>query len=132
MRPINILIVDDQESNIITMQSMLEEHLDNIVIHTENSGSTCLEATLRQKFDIILLDILMPDMDGFEVIKFLKSNERTKDIAVIFMTAIFESSNFENKGLQMGAIAYLTKPFDITMTIAIIEREIENIYKREA
>jgi CheY-like chemotaxis protein len=132
MRTISVLIVDDQDSNILTMSALIEEHLPNLKIYTATSGSKCLEMTLRQNIDIILLDILMPDMDGFEVIKFLKGNERTKDIAVIFMTAIFESSNFENKGLELGAVAYLTKPFDTTMTISILEQEIKKIRDKEA
>ena len=109
---INILIVDDVKANLISLEALLETIDENYNVIKANSGSEALEYTLGQKIDLIILDIQMPEMDGFEVAKLLKSNKITKDIPVIFLTAAFKSNEWIEKGFELGAVDYLTKPID--------------------
>ena len=109
---INILIVDDVKSNLISLEALLETIDEKYNIIQANSGSEALECALSQKIDLIILDIQMPDMDGFEVAQFLQSNNKTKDIPVVFLTAAFKSDEWVQKGFKLGAIDYLTKPID--------------------
>ena len=109
---INILIVDDVEANLISLEALLETIDENYNIIKANSGTKALEITLNEKIDLIILDIQMPDMDGFEVAQLLKSNKITTDIPIIFLTAAFKSEEWVHKGFELGAIDYLTKPID--------------------
>jgi two-component system, sensor histidine kinase and response regulator len=108
----NLLIVDDKEENIYALQSVLESHFENITYFTALGGEKALEICLENDIDLLLLDIQMPVMDGFEVAKYLSQNKKTKNIPVIFLTAIFASDEFFKKGFEYGAIDYLTKPID--------------------
>ena len=109
---INILIVDDVKANLISLEALLETIDEDYNIIQANSGSEALECTLNQEIDLIILDIQMPDMDGFEVVQFLQSNKKTKDIPVVFLTAAFKSDEWIQKGFKLGAVDYLTKPID--------------------
>ncbi len=109
---INILIVDDVEANLISLEALLETIDENYNIIKANSGTKALEITLNEKIDLIILDIQMPDMDGFEVAQLLKSNKITTDIPIIFLTAAFKSEEWVHKGFELGAVDYLTKPID--------------------
>jgi len=109
---INILIVDDVKANLISLEALLETIDENYNIIKANSGTETLEMTLTHKIDLIILDIQMPDMDGFEVAQLLKLNKKTADIPVIFLTAAFKSDEWIQKGFELGAIDYLTKPID--------------------
>jgi CheY-like chemotaxis protein len=107
-RQATLLIVDDQPVNIMALSNLLK---DNYEIMAATDGKTALEiATDSDKPDLILLDIQMPDMDGYEVCKRLKSDTRTADIPVIFITAR-TSPEDEETGLSLGAVDYITKPF---------------------
>ena len=102
-----ILIVDDVASNLHTLATVLE---DKYAIKVATSGQKALELTLQEpKPDLILLDVEMPIMDGYLVIKKLKEDTRTKHIPVIFVTANTQVED-EEKGLQLGAVDYITKP----------------------
>ncbi|MEA3499234.1 MAG: hybrid sensor histidine kinase/response regulator [Campylobacterota bacterium] len=109
---INILIVDDVKANLISLEALLETISENYNIIKANSGIEALEITLSQVIDLIILDIQMPYMDGFEVAQLLKSNKKTADIPVIFLTAAFKSDEWIHKGFELGAVDYLTKPID--------------------
>ncbi|MEA3315509.1 MAG: hybrid sensor histidine kinase/response regulator [Campylobacterota bacterium] len=130
---INILIVDDIEANLISLEALLDSLDNNYNIIKANSGTKALELTLSLKIDLIILDIQMPDIDGFEVAGLLKSNKKTKDIPIIFLTAAFKSNEWIEKGFKIGAIDYLTKPIDenqfinrITLYTRLIETIEEN------
>ncbi len=110
-RHYTILIVDDNKNNIYTLSALLST-LNNINIHEAFSGHEALEIALTEPVDLILLDIQMPNMDGFEVAHLLKLKKKTKDIPIIFLTAFFKSDQFIEKGYKVGAIDYLTKPVD--------------------
>jgi diguanylate cyclase (GGDEF)-like protein len=103
----NILIVDDEKSNIIALMNMLNAEYK---VRAVRSGREAIDASEKEPPDLILLDILMPEMDGYEVIKELKKSEKTRDIPVIFITGL-DSPEAEEKGLHLGASDYITKPF---------------------
>src|SRR5512137_2238956 len=111
-----ILIVDDNPNNLFTLRTLLQANLDTDVIEAE-SGTAALEKVLQQKIDLILLDIQMPGLDGFETAKLIRSRKKYQDIPIIFLTAIYKSEEFKEKGLAGGAIDYLTKPIDEAMLI---------------
>ena len=114
---IKILIVDDVQANLIALRALLEVVNKDFVIKEALNGEEALEQVLNDKIDLIILDIQMPIMDGFEVAKFLKSNNLTKDIPIIFLTAAFKSDDFMEKGFDLGAVDYLTKPINENLFI---------------
>lgn len=101
-----ILVVDDSESNI----EMVLAILDNYDVIPATSGKDALDLITNEHIDLILLDILMPEMSGFEVCKKLKESEQTKDIPVIFLTAQKDEDSIESAYLA-GGVDYVTKPF---------------------
>ena len=102
-----ILIVDDVRENIVFLSRLLKEQA-NIVFAVD--GKDALEKATASRPNLILLDISMPGMDGFEVLQCLKSNAQTAKIPVIFVTGIPDTDT-EEKGLNLGAVDYITKPF---------------------
>ena len=117
-----ILIVDDTPKNIQVLSSILHDKGYNICIST--SGIQALESLKTEAPDLILLDIQMPDMDGFEVCKALKSDPGTKNIPVIFLTAVIEHEKIL-QGFELGAVDYITKPFNISELTARVATHIE-------
>jgi PAS domain S-box-containing protein len=111
-----ILIVDDRPANIVALEGLLE-HPDRIFINAD-SGREALEITLQQSIDLIILDVQMPQMDGFEVAQTLKSNDKTRDIPIIFASAEKKEHASMMKGFEEGAIDYLFKPLDPGVTRA--------------
>jgi diguanylate cyclase (GGDEF)-like protein len=112
MRNAKILLVDDIEANIISLEYLLNDYFDNIDIISTSNGEEALKISFSQTIDFVILDIQMPNMDGFEVAKFLKLNPKTKNIPIIFLTAAFKEEEFQEKGFSLGAIDYLTKPIN--------------------
>lgn len=102
-----ILLIDDDYLDITFLAGTLEEDYEVIFA---SDGVTALESAGRNSPDLILLDVLMPGIDGFEVCHRLKADNRTKEIPVIFITGLSEAAA-ETKGRKMGAIDYITKPF---------------------
>ncbi len=112
-----ILLVDDKEENLISLEDILEKEGRTFIKTT--SGNEALKAALRyDDIGLIMLDVQMPDMDGFEVAKLLKSNSKTKDISIIFVTALSKEEQYILKGFEQGAVDYLQKPLDINITKA--------------
>ncbi|MCL1862332.1 MAG: diguanylate cyclase [Defluviitaleaceae bacterium] len=103
----SILIVDDEVMNLKALVQMLSQDYD---VFAEKSGHDCLEIVKKIKPDIILLDIKMPDTDGFQVIKSLKADKDTSDIPVIFITGLSGHMS-EVQGFALGAVDYIHKPF---------------------
>jgi len=116
-----ILIIDDEKMNIIALAHFLRAEYD-IIVSTESL--TALETAEKHLPDIILLDIIMPDMDGFEVISKFKKSETVKDIPVIFITGLSNEADAE-KGIELGAADYITKPFKKTIVKSRIETQIK-------
>ncbi|WP_045213153.1 diguanylate cyclase [Desulfonatronovibrio magnus] len=114
----SVLIVDDQPNNIHTLGTLIK---DDYKVMVTTSGSKALEiAQSDNPPDLILLDIMMPEMDGYEVCRRLKSNEQTNSIPVIFVTAM-DSAEDEEKGFNLGAVDYISKPFNPTIVRARIK-----------
>lgn len=111
-----ILLVDDREENILVMQELLEQDDRNFL--KASSGNEALKLALNHEIDLIMLDVQMPGMDGFEIARILKSNKRTKDIPIIFATGEKKANRFIVKGFEEGAIDYLHKPLDREITRA--------------
>lgn len=117
-----ILIVDDVSENIHLMLNILR---GRYAIMAATSGAKALELAARNpQPDLILLDIKMPEMDGYEVLRRLKGNPETADIPVIFVTALSESAD-EARGLKMGAADYITKPVNPDLLLVRVMTQIE-------
>lgn len=113
---INILIVDDKVGNIFALEQMLIRPERNFMCAT--TGKEALRMVLNEDISLIILDVQMPEMDGFEVAQILKSNKRTRDIPIIFASAERKEHRFVMKGFEEGAIDYLYKPLDKDITEA--------------
>ncbi len=102
-----LLVVDDNPANLNVLFDVFS-NLDYDMLFAAD-GTTCLEIVEKEQPDLILLDIMMPDIDGFEVCQRLKSQPETRDIPIIFMTALSETTDVV-KGFELGAVDYITKP----------------------
>lgn len=127
-----ILIVDDKSANIMALDGLLAAG-DREVLHAA-SGEEALKILLNTAVDLVILDVQMPDMDGFEVANILKSGKRTRDIPIIFASAEKTEHRFMMKGFEEGAVDYLYKPLDpeivkakvaILLKIQLQKRELE-------
>jgi CheY-like chemotaxis protein len=113
-----ILVVDDIPSNLKLLFRALEKAGYKVLIVT--SGEDALVSVTRHQPNLILLDVMMSGIDGFETCRRLKANETTRDIPVIFMTALSDAAN-EVKGFEMGAVDYITKPVQLDRVLARIK-----------
>ena len=112
-----LLIVDDNEKNLFTLRSLIEKHMD-VEILEATSGRTALDLALDQPdIDLIILDIQMPEMDGFQTASMLKVRKKTRGIPIIFLTAAFKTHEFQQKGYEVGGADYLLKPIDDNLLI---------------
>jgi signal transduction histidine kinase len=125
MEKINILIVDDRPENIVALEALLQR-ADISLISTTNPNEA-LRLSWEMDIAIALVDVQMPEMDGFELVEILKSNPRTKDILIIFVTAISKETKYAVKGLNTGAVDYLYKPLDPFVTSAKVDSFIQFI-----
>jgi CheY-like chemotaxis protein len=105
-----ILLVDDRPENLLALEAILSS-LDQSLVRA-TSGEDALKALLAEDFAVILLDVQMPGMDGFETASHIKRRERTRDIPIIFLTAINREPQHAFRGYSAGAVDYLAKPFD--------------------
>lgn len=125
-----LLIVDDNANNLFSLRTLIEAHTDVEVLEA-SSGQQALDMALATPdIDLIILDIQMPEMDGFQTASMLKIRKKTQDIPVIFLTAAFKADEFLQKGYQLGAADYLLKPIDdnlllnkISTYFRLIEKE---------
>jgi len=112
-----LLAVDDHEHNLFTLRTLIRKHMD-ITILEATSGRGALEIAMRESgIDLIILDVQMPEMDGFQTASMLKIRKKTRDIPIIFLTAAFKTEEFQQKGYEVGAVDYLLKPIDDTQLI---------------
>jgi len=124
-----ILIVDDNHNNLFTLRALIEEYIDANVIEAD-CGEKALQELFRHSVDLIILDVQMNGMDGFEVASIIKQRKRTADIPIVFLTASCKNDGFKKRGFEVGAVDYLTKPIDeyqlinrINVYLKIIEKE---------
>ena len=116
-----ILVVDDIEANIDILVDTLG---DDYRISVAMDGESALEDIREVLPDLILLDIMMPGIDGYQVCQHLKSDNTTRNIPIIFLTALTEESN-EAKGLALGAVDYITKPFSPELIKSRVRNHLE-------
>jgi PAS domain S-box-containing protein len=127
-----LLIVDDHAHNLFTLRTLIETHMDVTVLEA-SSGQEAIDCTHRHpNIDLIILDVQMPEMDGFQTASLLKLRKRTRDIPIIFLTAAFKSEEFQQRGFAVGAADYLLKPIEdnqlinkISTYFRLIEKERE-------
>lgn len=125
-----LLIVDDVENNLFALRTLIRKHMDVEVLEA-TSGQIALDMALQNPdIDLIVLDIQMPEMDGFQTASMLKIRKKTQDIPIIFLTAAFKADEFQQKGYELGAADYLLKPIDdnqllnkISTYFRLIEKE---------
>jgi CheY-like chemotaxis protein len=106
----SILLVDDMEDNLIALEAVLGSLNEPLV--RARSGEEAMKALLRRHFALVLLDVRMPGMDGFETAANIKRLDQTKDVPIIFLTGADDDSGYAFRGYATGAADYLTKPFD--------------------
>lgn len=109
---IKILAIDDKQDNLVSISALLKNSISDCSVITADSGAEGIKKARAELPDTILLDIIMPGMDGYEVCRKLKSDEKTKHIPVIMITAIKTDSESRVKGLDLGADAFLSKPVE--------------------
>ncbi|MET8470789.1 response regulator [Streptomyces sp. NPDC006422] len=106
----SILLVDDMEDNLTALEAVLGPLNEPLV--RARSGEEAMKALLRRQFAVVLLDIRMPGMDGFETATNIKRLDQTKDVPIIFLTGTEADTGYAFRGYATGAADYLTKPFD--------------------
>jgi PAS domain S-box-containing protein len=134
-----ILIVDDNQNNLYTLHALINKYMDVEVLEA-NSGQAALDIALNDpRIDLIVLDVQMPEMDGFQTASMLKVRKKTRDIPIIFLTAAYKTDEFQQKGYEVGAADYLLKPIDdnqlinkISTYLRLIEKEREMNRQLEA
>ena len=106
----NILVVDDHRENLIALEAILDGDGRNLIM--AQSGNEALSLALKHDFALVLLDVQMPEMDGFEVAELMRKNKKTRNLPIIFVTAISKEQKYVFKGYECGAVDYLFKPID--------------------
>lgn len=108
--PINFLLVDDLEENLLALEALLKR--DGVNFHTARSGDEALELMLQHDYALALLDVQMPGMDGFELAEFMRANERSRHIPIIFVTAGSGDTARRFRGYEAGAVDFIQKPIE--------------------
>lgn len=139
---VNILIVDDRRENLQALEAVLSGEDRNLVM--VNSGKEAIQKLLNDEYALILLDVMMPGMDGFELARLIKTREKTRNVPIIFLTAIATDVEHIFKGYSVGAVDYLAKPLEpeiVKAKVAVfidlykknktIEQQSEQLHKLE-
>jgi len=124
----NILIVDDEKMNLEILRSILSPEYN---LYMTKSGTSAIEMAEKYALDLILLDIIMPDISGFDVLKAFKKSEKTKDIPVIIITGLDRYEN-EEKGLELQAADFIRKPFNTKIVKARVRHHIQSVNQLRA
>lgn len=117
MGKFNVLIVDDIEENIYSLRLLIEDNFD-LNIYTATSANDAMGILLNKSINLILMDVQMPEVDGFEFTLYLKDLEIIKDIPIIFITGIYDNEQYKSKAYEIGGIEYITKPIDNNLLIS--------------
>ena len=116
-------MVDDHPENLLALEAVLSS--PNYHLVSANSGKEALKCLLKQEFAVILLDVQMPGLNGFETAKLIRAREKTKHTPIIFITAISQDSENVQRGYSVGAIDYIFKPFHPETLKQKIEKFVE-------
>ena len=109
----NVLLVDDRPENLVALEAVLEGLGPNLV--RASSGREALRHLLEEDFALVVLDVQMPDMDGFETAALIRARERSRETPILFLTAICQTEEHVSMGYSVGGIDYVFKPFDPDM-----------------
>jgi CheY-like chemotaxis protein len=123
MNRIKILIIDDEE-NFTKLIKLNLEQTGKYEVRTENDGSLGFAAAREYKPDLVLLDVMMPGIDGGDVCDQLRNNKDTKDIPVVFLTAVVKKVEVKEKNGVIGGYPFVSKPVDIEELVDIIEKNV--------
>lgn len=126
---VNILMVDDKRANLVALEAILACPSYNLVKAT--SGEEALKHVLTQDFAVILLDVMMPEMDGFEFARLVRQRVRSQSTPIIFLTAIAKDTRFQHQGYAVGAVDYLQKPLDPDIVKAKVSVFVELFLKNK-
>lgn len=107
-----ILAVDDNPDNLFTLRALLENNMQVQLVEATGGAQALEIAQSTPDIDLIILDLQMPEVDGFETAQMLKQRKKTRDIPIIFLTAAFKTEEFQKRGYDVGAADYLLKPID--------------------
>lgn len=129
--PVNILMVDDRKENLFALQQLLQPDGEEMNFLQTTSGVEALKIALEKEVALILLDVQMPEMDGFEVAHLLKSNSKTRHIPVIFVTAMNQEISYVLKGYEQGAVDYLSKPLNPSVTRAKVKAFVQHFLQQK-
>jgi signal transduction histidine kinase len=129
-RQVDILLVDDHEENLLALEAILVDPTYNLV--RASSGRAALKEVLRCDFALILLDVAMPDLDGYETAELIRSRDRSRQMPIIFLTANYRSDAQVFRGYSVGAVDYLFKPFSPEILKSKVAVFVELYQKREA
>lgn len=111
---VNVLLVDDIRENLLALAALIRR--EDIVVHTAQSGAEALSILLEFDFALAIIDVEMPEMNGFELAEFMRSTERTRRIPIVFVTAASDVTGYAFRGYELGAVDFLYKPLD-TLTV---------------
>lgn len=114
-----ILIVDDKQENLFSLKTLLQLNLYEV--DTSSSGEEALKKILKNEYELVILDVQMPGMDGYEVAEIISGYSKSKDIPIIFLSAVHIDKNFIKKGYASGGVDYVTKPFDADLLLLKIK-----------
>jgi signal transduction histidine kinase len=129
-RPVDILLVDDHEENLLALEAILTDESYNLV--RARSGREALREVLARDFAIILLDVAMPDLDGYETASIIRQRDRSRDTPIIFLTANYRTDMHVFRGYSVGAVDYIFKPFSPEILTSKVAVFVELYNKREA
>jgi DNA-binding response OmpR family regulator len=122
--PKEILIVDDEPSIVVPVQFLMQQQGYNVLVAED--GHDALDMIYKYQPDLLLLDIMLPGIDGYEVCEIVRLNPKLRDVKIIFLTAKGREVEIA-KGLALGADAYITKPFSNAELVAKVKTVLENI-----
>ena len=125
-----LLIVDDRRENLFALSTLLDEF--GAEVHTAESGAAALELMNQHEYALAILDIQMPDIDGFRLAEMMRGNERTKNVPIIFITSASENTGFAFRGYESGAVDILYKPIDAAVLRSKVRVFIEMDEQRHA
>ena len=125
---VNILVVDDIPLNVLLIQKMLGKFKFNIL--TANNGQVALDTIATKPVDLVLLDLMMPGIDGYEVLRQLRDNDATRDLPVVILSAL-NSSDDVTKGFQLGANDFITKPIIMERLLTCVATQTNQIWEKK-
>jgi CheY-like chemotaxis protein len=129
-----ILIVDDNKDNLLSLHTLIKKNFPDVHVIEANSGLTALSILMKETVDLIILDIQMPNLNGFETAKMIRARPKMENIPIVFLTAAYKSEEFQDKGYALGAVDYLTKPIEpaeLTDKLRLYLRFIQQKHQQE-